>query len=287
VVLVHEWNPPEIVARVGAWRRAHPAARVLFHDTHHRSVTQPGEMAQYDLAAYDGVLAFGECIRQEYLRHAWARTAWTWHEAADPHVFHPREASAEHDVVWIGNWGDDERTEELHEYLLAPIAALGARTRIHGVRYPDAAVAAVTRAGAEYAGWLPNYDVPAAFARARVTVHVPRRPYVERLPGIPTIRVFEALACGIPLVCAPWDDVEGLFRPGTDFLFARRGCDMQTHLQRLLADQAERRALSAAGLSTVLARHTCAHRVNELFDILASLGVDVSASECANLEVSS
>ena len=38
------------------------------------------------------------------------------------------------------------------------------------------------------------------FARYRVTVHVPRRPYVAALPGIPTIRPFEALACGIPLV---------------------------------------------------------------------------------------
>jgi spore maturation protein CgeB len=40
------------------------------------------------------------------------------------------------------------------------------------------------------------------------------------LPGIPTIRVFEALACGIPLVSAPWDDSEHLFRPGEDFLVA-------------------------------------------------------------------
>ena len=45
-----------------------------------------------------------------------------------------------------------------------------------------------------------------------MTVHVPRRPYVDALPGIPTIRVFEALACGIPLVSAPWRDEEGLFR---------------------------------------------------------------------------
>ena len=38
----------------------------------------------------------------------------------------------------------------------------------------------------------------------------------KALPGIPTIRVFEALACGIPLVSAPWQDEEGLFRPGEE-----------------------------------------------------------------------
>ena len=54
-----------------------------------------------------------------------------------------------------------------------------------------------------------------------MTVHVPRRPYVEALPGIPTIRVFEALACGIPLVSAPWADSEGLFPPGRLPLVAR------------------------------------------------------------------
>lgn len=52
------------------------------------------------------------------------------------------------------------------------------------------------------------------FAQFKVTIHVPRRPYTQALPGIPTIRLFEALACGIPLIGAPWDDVEGLFTPG-------------------------------------------------------------------------
>ncbi len=51
-------------------------------------------------------------------------------------------------------------------------------------------------------------------------MHIPRRPYVESLPGIPTIRVFEALACGIPLISAPWSDSEALFRPEQDFWLA-------------------------------------------------------------------
>ena len=117
-----------------------------------------------------------------------------------------------------------KRSAELHEYLLEPVRALGLRARIHGVRYPQEALQGLQGAGIEYAGWLPNYRVPAAFARYRVTVHVPRRPYVEALPGIPTIRPFEVLACGIPLISAPWNDCEGLFTPGEDFLIARE-CD--------------------------------------------------------------
>ena len=131
------------------------------------------------------------------------------------------------DLVWIGNWGDDERTEELIEFLIEPVRRLGLKADVYGVRYPESARRLLAEAGIAYQGWLPNFRVPEVFARARMTVHVPRRPYAHRLPGIPTIRPFEALACGIPLICAPWKDCEGLFRPGEDYLVASDGDEMK------------------------------------------------------------
>jgi spore maturation protein CgeB len=109
--------------------------------------------------------------------------------------------------------------------------------------------------------------VPRVFARYRVTVHVPRRPYVQRLPGIPTIRPFEAMACGIPLVSSPWRDTEGLFSPGQDFRMVRDGAQMTRELGALLGDQQRRERLAAHGLTTIRRRHTCAHRVDELLAI--------------------
>ncbi|HEX9082268.1 MAG TPA: hypothetical protein VF768_08310, partial [Holophagaceae bacterium] len=205
-VLAHEWNPPELVARLGRHRARGGRYLLFFHDTHHRMVSEPHTMAAYDLDGYDGVLAFGEVIRQTYLQKGWARRAWTWHEAADVHLFRPRSrGELADDLVWIGNWGDDERSAELREFLLGPVKELGLRARVFGVRYPAAALRAVRESGARYGGWLANHLVPRVFAGAALTVHVPRRPYVEMLPGIPTIRVFEALACGIPLICTPWE----------------------------------------------------------------------------------
>jgi len=260
------------VRRIGAHRARVGGCRLLFHDTHHRAVTDSKSMAAYDLSHYDGVLAFGGVIRDLYLSRGWASRAWTWHEAADTRVFHPLEGiPPEGDLVWIGNWGDEERTAELHEFLLGPVKALGLRARVHGVRYPDHARKALKEAGIEYRGWLPNYEAPEVFARFRVTVHVPRRPYVKALPGIPTIRVFEALACGIPLICAPWNDAENLFTPGEDFLVAKNGDEMKAHLKTLLADTEKARALAAHGLQTIRARHTCAHRVDELLAIYEEL----------------
>jgi spore maturation protein CgeB len=272
LVLVHEWNDHALVKRIGEHRRSRGAYRLLFHDTHHRSVTEPEGMSAYALEHYDGVLAFGEVIREIYRRNGWGRRAWTWHEAADVRVFHPRTGEArEGDLVWIGNWGDDERSAELQAFLLDPVRSLGLTARIHGVRYPDDAKRRLGEAGIEYAGWIANYEAPRVFARFGVTVHVPRRPYVEALPGIPTIRVFEALACGIPLVCAPWNDAENLFTEGEDFLVARNGSDMRGRLHAVLHDRELAAALAEHGLATVRERHTCAHRVDELLDIYAGL----------------
>ena len=272
LVLVHEWNEPALVAALGERRAAGGGFRLLFHDTHHRAVSAPEEMARFDLRHYDGVLAFGEVIRRLYLDRGWCERAWTWHEAADTRVFRPLAADgAVRDLVWIGNWGDGERAQELEEFLLAPARRVRARGSIHGVRYPRRARWAIRRARLRYGGWLPNHRAPEAFARHRVTVHVPRRPYVEALPGIPTIRPFEALACGIPLVCSPWDDAENLFTPGRDYLVARDGAEMGRHLRTLVNDPAAAGELAAHGHRTILARHTCAHRVNELLTIATEL----------------
>jgi spore maturation protein CgeB len=272
LVLVHEWNDHALVRRIGEHRAHGGTFKLLFHDTHHRAVTEPEAMGAYDLRHYDGVLAFGRVIRDLYLERGWAQRAWTWHEAADARRFRPVAGQPlEGDLVWVGNWGDEERTEELKEFLLRPAKALGLRGKVHGVRYPPEGKQALGDAGLAFAGWLPNFEVPATFARHRVTVHVPRRPYVEALPGIPTIRVFEALACGIPLVSAPWRDAEGLFTPGEDFLVAQDGEEMKRHLRELLNDRDLARALSERGRQAVLSRHTCAHRVDELMGIHAEL----------------
>jgi spore maturation protein CgeB len=274
LVLVHEWNTHELVQRIGAHRKLNTGYTLLFHDTHHRCVTDPERMARYDLSGYDGVLAYGETLRDIYLAKGWIQRAWTWHEAADTRIFHPLEhVGKEGDLVWIGNWGDEERTAELQEFVFEPVQALGLQARVYGVRYPKHAREALAATGIDYAGWLPNYRVPEAFAQFKLTMHIPRRPYVKALLGIPTIRPFEALACGIPLVCSPWEDVEHLFTPGADFLIARNGQEMRRHLYALLHDGEMARELAAHGRQTILQRHTCAHRINELMHICEELGL--------------
>jgi spore maturation protein CgeB len=235
-------------------------------------VSEPASLAAYDLDGYDGVLAFGGAVRERYLKRGWADRVWVWHEAADETVFKPRpEIEREGDLVWIGNWGDGERTAELRELFLEPARALGLRTEAWGVRYPEEGLEALRAAGVRYRGWLPNHRVPEEFARHRFTIHVPRRPYVQALPGIPTIRVFEALACGIPLITAPWSDSEGLFQVGRDYLMARDGEEMKRWMRALAEDPGLGAELARQGRATILAHHTCGHRADELLAIHAEL----------------
>jgi spore maturation protein CgeB len=274
VVIVHEWNPPALLERIGMHRkltRSH--YQLLFHDTHHRAVSSPQELAGYPLDNFDGTLAFGEAVAEVYRRMGWGNRVWVWHEAADTRVFGPPDADSETeaDLVWIGNWGDDERSLELMEFLIDPARACGIGGSIYGVRYPRAALRTLEHTRLRYRGWLPNYDVPRVFHRHRFTVHVPRRFYREMLPGIPTIRVFEALVCGIPLISAPWSDAEGLFEPGRDFLAVRNGEEMRDAMRDLRADPSMARAIADCGRAAILRRHTCAHRVDELLEICSGL----------------
>jgi spore maturation protein CgeB len=273
VVIVHEFNEPELVGAVGSVRRRRGDFLALFHDTHHRAVSAPWQIARLNLEAYDGVLAYGDSLAEVYRTSFGKERVWTFHEAADTTTFYPRPAAEQtDDVVWIGNWGDEERTREIREYLVGSARSLPElRFAVHGVRYPADGLDALRDAGIEFRGWIANYRVPDAFGRARLTLHIPRGPYLTHLPGIPTIRPFEALACGIPLVSTPWDDREGLFRAGRDFLIVESPDEMRATIRRLAADEDERLRMAEHGLETVRSRHTCDHRAEQLESIVAEL----------------
>jgi len=271
LVLLHEWNDPHVVNSVLALKQKHGFI-ALFHDSHHRAYTNAGEILKFHLHLVDGVLAFGEAIRRIYVDGFGISRAWTFHEAADIEQFRPLRRRKSIDMVWIGNWGDDERTQEVEEFLIGPAAAIpGIRAVVHGVRYPDTAVQKLKDANVEYRGYLPNLLSPQVYAESYVTLHIPRRQYANGLAGIPTIRVFEALACGIPLVCSPWHDEEGLFRPGQDYAMVRNGQEMAAELRHLLDDAKARHQLAENGLKAVRERHTCTHRAHELVSIFEEI----------------
>lgn len=273
VVIVHEWNERTLIDLV-LDLRSELGFKALFHDTHHRASSSPEAIHALRVDEFDGVLAFGDALTRIYKERFGITDCWTLHEAADTTVFFPREAPLAQELVWIGNWGDGERSAELREHLIRPAQRLrdhygpqSFRAAIFGVRYPQDGLNALAEAGIRYGGYLPNLAAPEVYAQSRITMHVPRQQYNDALTGIPTIRVFEALASGIPLVSAPWHDTEELFRPG-DFTFAADGEQAYTQLRALLDDEDRATEQVEQGLTTVLARHTCVHRAAQLTRIL-------------------
>ena len=266
IVVVHEWNPPELIEMLLALRDE-LGFHVLFHDTHHRASSSPDQIKLLQVPRFDGVIAFGEALRRIYRDHFGITRVWTLHEAADTTIFYPRDAPKVNDVVWIGNWGDNERSKEIKQFLVYPATHLRDRQfSIYGVRYPREGLEALAQAGIQFCGYLPNLEAPMAYASARLTVHVPRQQYTGAMAGIPTIRVFEALASGIALISAPWQDSEGLFAPG-DITFVATENEMTEAIEYLLSHPAAAWEQAARGLKTVLNRHTCAHRAAQFTDI--------------------
>jgi spore maturation protein CgeB len=219
------------------------------------------------------VLAFGEAIRRIYVNGFGVAQAWTFHEAADIESFHPQRAEKNIDAVWIGNWGDNERTGELEEFFMQPAEQLDDLKFVaYGVRYPEAALARLESARIEFRGYLPNLRAAQAYNAAKIALHIPRRQYANGLGGIPTIRMFEAMACGTFLLCSPWQDDEGLFRARQDYVCARDGAAMQAILREMSRDERARTQIAHNGCETIRQRHTCVHRAAELIEILEELG---------------
>ena len=190
LVIVHEWNEPGLVAALGPSARA-AAARftLLFHDTHHRAVSDPDAMRAFDLAGYDGVLAFGEALARGLSRlglgRARPRLARGGRRRACS-IRRPRKAARE-GLVWIGNWGDGERTRGARATSCSrPARAAGLPLDVHGVRYPAAALGA---AGALRRA-LPRLAAERRARRRSSPATWPRctcraRFYVDALPGHP------------------------------------------------------------------------------------------------------
>lgn len=271
VVIIHEWNEPSVVNAILEMKHK-LKFRALFHDTHHRAYTNAREILRFRLDLFDGVLAFGDAITRIYKDGFGIRNVWTFHEAADVAAFHPIKTEQLNDLVWIGNWGDEERTRELNEFLIGPARELRDRKFVvHGVRYPEQGLKQLQDAGIDFRGYLPNLEAPRVYGQSKIALHVPRRQYTNGLSGVPTIRVFESLACGAPLVCSPWTDAENLFRPGQDYVCVKDAPAMTAELEHLLRDDAARQQLSASGLETIRSRHTCTHRAQQLVDICREL----------------
>ena len=256
-----------------AHRRAPRARRrrlpLLFHDTHHRSATDPARDAPLRPPRYDGVLAFGGVVRDLYLQRGWARRAFVWHEAADtaPVRAPPRRARRARPRVdrQLGRRASAARSSRSSCSARCASSALAPRVLRRplsrgGARRPSRARAS------RYRRLAPE---PPRRRRLRARAASPCTSRGGRtrsaLPGSRRSAPSRRSPAASRSCSAPWERRGGALRararlPGR----ARRRRDDAAPRWALRTDRRRPLPWPRGACATVLARHTCAHRVDEL-----------------------
>lgn len=187
-----------------------------------------------------------------------ARRPLAFYCLVDPAAYRPVAVPVRYDLGYLGTYSPD-RQPGLETLLLQVARRVPAcRFAVAGPQYPQAL------------HWPPNVERtehlappqhPEFYAAQRFTLSVTRA-QMRRLGWSPSVRLFEAAACGTPIISDRWSGLEEVFTPGREILVA----DTTTDVLRLLAecDDACRQAISQAARRRVLAEHTAAHRIDLL-----------------------
>jgi spore maturation protein CgeB len=183
--------------------------------------------------------------------------------SVDPDVHMPVHAEPEFraDLSYLGTYAQD-RQSALARFFLEPARLRpGMRFLIGGAQYPqDFPWAANVRFTRHLAPALHS----AFYCSSRITLNVTRKAMAD-MGYCPSGRLFEAAACGVPIVTDEWEGLEQFYRPNGQVLLCRSTDDV---LQALSMSGEELRRIAKSARERTLDQHTAMHRVIELEAIL-------------------
>jgi nucleoside-diphosphate-sugar epimerase/spore maturation protein CgeB len=208
---------------------------------------------------FDLYLSFtgGPTLRRIEEQHG-ARAARALYCSVDARAYCPVKVRERHALGYLGTYSAD-RQSTLERLLLEPARALPKeRFAVAGPQYP-----ATIRwpENLERIEHLAPPEHPAFYCAQRFTLNVTRADMVT-VGYSPSVRLFEAAACGVPIISDWWEGLDDMFRVEDEILIAEGGEDVL----RLLRDcpQARRRAIGRAARRRVLREHTAGIRAQEL-----------------------
>jgi spore maturation protein CgeB len=208
---------------------------------------------------FDLYLSFsGGPILDRLREHFGARLAYPLYCSVDPDLYYPEPGPIHRDLGYMGTYSDD-RQSALDQLLMEPARRLPTlRFAVVGAQFPAALV------------WPPNVErtehlAPsghrAFYTGLRFTLSVTRAPMIQAGYS-PSIRLFEAAACGTPIISDWWPGLDSFFVPGEEILIARTSGEVTAMLRDV--DEGRREAIGAGGRAVVAARHTADRRAGEL-----------------------
>jgi spore maturation protein CgeB len=215
------------------------------------------------IARYDLYLSFtGGPMLQRLARAFGTRMARPLYCSVDPHLYFPEARDPRWDLGYMGTYSAD-RQRSLERLLADAARRLPAqRFVVAGPGYPTD-------------GWPHNVarvdhiaasDHRAFYTSQRFTLNLTRADMI-RAGHSPSVRLFEAAACGVPIISDYWNGLETILRPGSEIVISRSAVDTADALSSM--SDRERLAIARRARRRVLAHHTAEHRAMQLEEYLA------------------
>jgi spore maturation protein CgeB len=234
-------------------------------------------LAPRQIPRYDVYLSFtGGPTLERLQRRLGARLARPLYCSVDPRLYYPESpdaGTAVYDMGYLGTYSDDR--QPVLERLLLEVAQRwpSGRFAVAGPQYP------------ETIAWPANVDrtihlEPAKhrrfYNRLRYTLNITRRDMVAAGYS-PSVRLFEAAACGTPIISDRWPGLDTFFRPGVEILLADSTRQALEYLREV--PEPMRMRIGAQARERVLRAHTSAHRAAEFEQSMLDAGLRGAPAE--------
>ncbi|MDB5954401.1 glycosyltransferase [Ramlibacter sp.] len=189
----------------------------------------------------------------------------------DPELYYPEPTELQWDLGYMGTYSDD-RQPSVKAFLLEPARQYSqGRFIVAGPQYPETDS---WPANVVHQPHLPPAEHRRFYNSQRFTLNVTRKDMIAA-GWSPSVRLFEAAACGTPIISDRWTGIESLLVPHQEILLVDRTPDVLDILERCGED--ERLRMAERARHRILAEHTAAHRAEEVESHALALASGVAA----------
>jgi spore maturation protein CgeB len=223
---------------------------------------------------YDLYLSFTGGPALDVLQNRYGSpTTKTLYCSVDPYLYYPENIEKKWDLGYMGTYSED-RQPPLTRLMLEPATrwpqgrfVVAGPQYPHSIQWPD---------NLERIEHLPPAAHRKFYNQQKFTLNITREEMV-RLGYSPSVRLFEAAACGIPIISDSWEGIETFFQPGTEILISNGPEDTLRYLSETTEEQ--RRSIGEKARQKVLNEHTASHRARQLEEYIYQLSDDISFAE--------
>lgn len=190
----------------------------------------------------------------------------------DPEHYFPEKRRIRWDLGYLGTYSDD-RQPTVERLLIEPAKKWKeGKFIVTGPQYPEEIA---WPRNVKRIDHLPPADHRAFYNAQRFALNVTRAAMI-RAGWSPSVRLFEAAACGVPIISDWWDGLDSLFEPDREILVAEKSADVLRYLR--MSDD-DRKIIGRRARERVLDDHTAAHRAKELESYVEALTAGPSARQ--------